>query len=84
MSQTTQTPVQAACQRLKDFMIVTASRPNTERAEAIGMFAQAAGLNGKQIRELRVEFEKATDNESAINWAIIGTIVGMFLADELR
>lgn len=83
MSRTTQTPVDLACQRLRDFMVVTAARPSAERADAIEMFANAAGLSSKQLRELYAHFEKATDDERSVSWAVIGVIVGQFLKDEL-
>ena len=82
MSQTATTPVARAAERLRNFMLVTAARPRDDRADAIEMFAKSAGLSARQLRELQAQFEKATKDETNVQWAVIGVIIGLFLADE--
>lgn len=76
--------VDSAAERLRNFMLVTASRPSAQRVDAIEHFAAGAGLSSAEVRELNACFERATKDEAAVRWAVIGVIVGVYLAEDRR
>lgn len=70
-----------AYERMRDFLLVTKSRPDDEKYEAGRIFASALGMDVAARDYLCEQLSKIVPDE-IVHWIMLGSLVGLLIAEK--